>query len=388
MTIFTGTTEAGERVAYRDGKRWLWLWMKLLFLIPFSAGLLYLATGNALATLIPFLWVFGAVPLIDRIMGEDEHNPPEAVVPAMSADRFYMWVPIAAIPLHYLLFIGAAWLVASHDLPWWSVLAIVLGIGTMSGNAITIGHELGHKQERFYRTMAKLSLGVVGYGHFCIEHNRGHHVKVATPEDCSSARMGETVFAFALRDIPGALKGAIAHESLRLRNRGKSFWHPENEILQSWAITLAVALVLVAWLGLAVVPFIIAHHFIAWYGLTQVNYIEHYGLKRRMLPNGRYEPCQPHHSWNTNHIFSNLMQIHLQRHSDHHANPQRPYQALRNFEKLPRLPSGYPGCLGLANIPPLWFRIMDKRVMAWAGGDLDNVNIDPAAEDRLRAKWG
>ena len=262
-------------------------------------------------------------------------------------------------------------------------LAIVVGIGTMSGNAITIGHELGHKAERGYRRAAQLALGVVGYGHFSIEHNRGHHVKVATPEDCSSGRLGETVWAFAARDITGALKGAVAQESLRLQNRGKGFWSLENEILQSWAVTGLVAAALVIWLGWAALPLILAHHFTAWYALSQVNYIEHYGLKRARRANGKYEPCQPHHSWNTNHIFSNLMQINLQRHSDHHAHPQRPYQALRDYERLPRLPSGYPGCLVLANCPPLWFRVMDPRVMAWAGewgdGSLDSVNTGAEA---------
>ena len=224
MTLFTGTDDDGSAVSYRDGKRFLWLTMMVLFAVPFGAGALYLVTGNALATLIPFLWVFAAIPTLDALLGEDPHNPPEAVVPAMSADPWYMRVAMAAIPLHYALFIGATWLVTTQALPWWSVLAIVVGIGTMSGNAITIGHELGHKAERGYRRAAQLALGVVGYGHFSIEHNRGHHVKVATPEDCSSGRLGETVWAFAARDITGALKGAVAQESLRLQNRGKGFW--------------------------------------------------------------------------------------------------------------------------------------------------------------------
>ena len=173
----------------------------------------------------------------------------------------------------------------------------------------------------------------------------------------------------------------------RLKRKALPLFHWQNEILQVYVLTAAIAAALVIWLGWAVLPFILAHHFVGWYALTQVNYIEHYGLLRQKLASGRYEPCQPHHSWNTNHIVSNIIQIHLQRHSDHHANPMRPYQALRNFDDLPRLPSGYPGCLGLATIPPLWFRVMDPKVMGWADGDISKVNTCPRARKRLEAKY-
>jgi len=122
-------------------------------------------------------------------------------------------------------------------------------------------------------------------------------------------------------------------------------------------------------------PFIVAHHFLGWYALTQANYVEHYGLLRERLPNGRYQAVEPRHSWNTNHIVSNLMTFHLQRHSDHHANPMRPYQSLRDFDDIPRLPNGYTGMFGLAAVPPLWFRVMDPKTLAWAGGDIGKLNV-------------
>jgi alkane 1-monooxygenase len=138
---------------------------------------------------------------------------------------------------------------------------------------------------------------------------------------------------------------------------------------------------LIAAFGWKVLPFILAHHFLGWYALTQANYVEHYGLLREKLPNGRYQPVEPRHSWNTNHIVSNLMTFHLQRHSDHHANPMRPYQSLRDFADIPRLPNGYTGMFALAAIPPLWFRVMDPRALAWAGGDVGKLNRgeDPPA---------
>ena len=153
----------------------------------------------------------------------------------------------------------------------------------------------------------------------------------------------------------------------------------DNEILQGFALTLVVAAALIALFGWKVTPIIVAHHFLGWYALTQANYVEHYGLLREKLPNGRYQPVEPRHSWNTNHIVSNLMTLHLQRHSDHHANPMRPYQSLRDFDDIPRLPNGYTGMFGLAAIPPLWFRVMDPKTLAWAGGDISKLNMRDSA---------
>ncbi len=155
----------------------------------------------------------------------------------------------------------------------------------------------------------------------------------------------------------------------------------------SWSLTLAVGAALIAKFGWVLLPFLIIHHVYAWYGLTQANYVEHYGLLRQKMPNGRYEACKPRHSWNTNHIFSNLLTFHLQRHSDHHANALRPYQTLRDFEELPRLPSGYPGSFGLAAFPSHWFKVMDPKLMHWAGGDISKLNVDPDARERLYAKF-
>jgi alkane 1-monooxygenase len=132
------------------------------------------------------------------------------------------------------------------------------------------------------------------------------------------------------------------------------------------------------------------HHLLAWWGLTSANYVEHYGLLRRKDADGKYERCQPHHSWNSNHIYSNIVLFHLQRHSDHHANPLRRYQSLRHFDNLPELPNGYFGVYVLAYIPSLWFRVMDRRLLALpeVNHDLDRVNIDPDARAGLFLKYG
>ena len=386
---FTGQTQNGEAVTYVDGKRHLYVLSVIWPMIPtLSVAAFVLSGNNLLTTLMPVVFIFVVVPIMDAIFGEDMNNPPEEVVGDMSKDQYYRLLVISTVPLFWLGFLSTAWLVGTHDLPWWSILALVIGAGTTNGSSLTTGHELGHKQSSVDRFFAKLACAVCGYAHFCIEHNRGHHVWVSTPEDPASSRMGESIYHFASRELPGTFVRGWEQEKLRLSKRGKGFWSVENDILQGYAITISVAIALVAWLGWEVLPFIIAHHFVGWYGLTQANYVEHYGLLRQKLPNGRYEAVQPRHSWNTNHIFSNLITFHLQRHSDHHANALRPYQALRDFPNLPRLPSGYPGMYLLAAIPPLWYRVMDPKVVAWAGGDLSKVNMHASAADRIRLTYG
>ncbi len=386
---FTGRTDDGRPVTFVDGKRYLYVLSLFLPLVPPLAVAAYLFGGHdVLWTLVPLLFVFGLVPLADKILGEDTNNPPDEVIDEMAADNYYRVLLILSVPLFWLSFLSGAYLVGTQDLPWWSMLALSVGVGVVNGACLTTGHELGHKHSPIDRFFAKLACAVCGYGHFCIEHNRGHHVWVSTPEDPASSRMGETIYAFAWRELPGTFRRGWEQEALRMSKRGESVWSLENDILQGYAITFAVAAVLVATFGWIVLPFIVVHHFMGWYGLTQANYVEHYGLLRQKRDNGRYEPVQPRHSWNTNHIFSNLITFHLQRHSDHHANPQRPYQALRDFADLPRLPSGYPGMYALASIPPLWFAVMDKKVMAWAGGDLSKVNVHKPARARLERTYG
>ena len=375
--IFVARTESGETVEYRDTKRWLWILSVLSPAVPMAAVYFMLDSGNPLWAMAPLIFYYVAVPLLDALFGEDNDNPPDAVIEALASDNYYRVLLFLSIPVFYGSFLASMYAAMQASTPWWAMLALAWSAGVASGAGITVGHELGHKPNRLDQWGAKAILALTGYGHFPIEHNRGHHVMVATPEDPASARLGESVYRFALREIPGAAQRAIALERERLARKGLPFWHWRNDILQSGAITLVIAVVLTAWLGPMVLLLLAIHHLVGWLQLTFANYVEHYGLLREKRPDGRYMPCEPRHSWNTNHIVSNLMLFHLQRHSDHHANPLRPYQTLRNFDDLPRLPSGYPGCYVLAVMPPAWFHVMDPKVLAWAGGDLSRTNHVP-----------
>jgi alkane 1-monooxygenase len=202
--------------------------------------------------------------------------------------------------------------------------------------------------------------------------------------------MGESIYKFSLREIPGAFFEAWSLEKDRLARRGKSVWSTNNQILHSFALSALLTIGLIAVFGWIVLPFIVLHNAFAWWQLTSANYVEHYGLLRQKDSAGKYERCQPHHSWNSNHIYSNLVLLHLERHSDHHSHPTRRYQSLRHYDNLPSLPTGYFGAYLLAYVPKFWFRVMDKRLLALpqVRGDLDLVNVDPAARPALFLEYG
>ncbi len=355
--------------------------------LPLAGIALAEATGLRLLLAMPFIAVYLVIPLLDAWIGADPANPGEASFAALEDDRFYRLLTYVAVPLHYaVLALGMAW-VALGSRTIGEALLVTLALGLTGGLAINLGHELGHKPSRLERRLARLALAVTGYGHFRVEHNLGHHAAVATPEDHASARMGESVYRFARREIPGGLRRGWRLEAERLARRGLPAWSPRNEILQSWAVTVLFQGALVAWLGLALLPWLLLHNACAWFQLTLVNYIEHYGLLRRLGPDGRREPCRPRHSWNSNHVVSNLLLFHLQRHADHHAHAERRYQCLRHFPEAPQLPTGYMGMTMLAWLPWLFFRVMDPRLVELAGGDFGNINVDPARAAGLAARY-
>ena len=373
---------------YRDRKRYAWLLSLLIPTTVLVGPALMLLTGQAWALWLPVVFFYTVVPLLDYVLGEDRSNPPESAVPALDADTYYRWITYLLAPVLWLSFIFSAWFATHTPLPLHGWVALVLICGSVGGFCINLGHELGHKNTALERALAKIVLAPSGYGHFYVEHNRGHHRDVATPADPASSRMGESIYRFVLREMLGAARRAWVLERTRLQQAGLPVlsWH--NHIVQPALLTLALWSALVLWLGWTVLPFLLVASFWANFQLTSANYIEHYGLLRQQRANGSYEPCQPHHSWNSNHIFSNWIVFHLQRHSDHHAHPLRRYQSLRHFENLPTLPSGYFGMFLVAYVPPLWRYVMDERLLRTAGRDASRLNLDPRQREALIARYG
>lgn len=373
---------------WRDGKRWLWLLSPALPLVGLGLLLVAYATGEAaLYWAFPFIF-YVVVPALDWLIGADPVNAPEAAVPQLVADRYYRYIVYAYIPSQYLVTIGGAWLWVHGGLVWWQLLGLTVSVGMINGIGINTAHELGHKTGTLERWLAKLTLAPVAYGHFFVEHNKGHHKNVATPHDPASAKMGETFWEFLPRTVIGSLRSAWNIEKVRLERKGRRVCSLQNENLQAWSLSLLLFVALGACIGWAALPFLLIQ---AAYGaslLEVVNYLEHYGLLRGFdAKSGRYERCQPHHSWNSNHIITNLVLYQLQRHSDHHANPTRHYQALRHFDNTPQLPSGYAAMVLVAYLPPLWFALMDRRVVAHHQGDLRRANLLPRKRKQLLRRW-
>ena len=379
---------APPALLYRDPKRYAWLLSLVVPCAVVVGPFLTMATGDPRTLWIQVLFFYLGVPLLDYFLGEDTSNPQESAVPQLEADRYYRWITYLLVPILWMSFVFCAWFVARHDVPVHGLIAMVLIAGSTGGFCINLGHEMGHKNTALERWLTKVILAPTGYGHFSIEHNRGHHRDVATPADPASSRMGESIYRFVLREMPGAFRRAWTLETDRLRRDQLPVWSLHNEILQPALMTLLLWSALIAWLGWGIVAFLVAASFWANFQLTSANYIEHYGLLRQERAPGKYEVCQPHHSWNSNHTFSNWALFHLQRHSDHHAHPLRRYQSLRNFEGVPRLPNGYFGMFLIAYVPPLWRYVMDERLLAVVGRDTSRINLEPSKRAALIRRYG
>jgi alkane 1-monooxygenase len=373
---------------WRDPKRYLWLLGLFVPTLPFLAWGLVELTGLGVFWFYgPFL-VFAIFPLADLLVGMDAQNPPDSAIKWLEQDRYYRWCTYLYIPIQYGGLIFACWLWTSGKLSTVDDIGLALTVSMVSGIAINTAHELGHKRASLERWLSKVALAQSGYGHFFIEHNRGHHVRVATPEDPASSRLGESFYAFLPRTVAGSLHSSWELERTRLARMDRSPWTPHNDILNAWAMTVLLFAALALVFGPIVLPYLLLQAVLGFSLLEVVNYLEHYGLLRQHREDGRYERTRPEHSWNSNNVASNVLLYHLQRHSDHHANPIRRYQALRHVEDAPQLPTGYAGMIVLAAFPPLWRRVMDRRLLAHYGGEVTRANIAPRRRQRMLARYG
>jgi alkane 1-monooxygenase len=374
-------------ISYHDPKRYGWLLSIILPSAILSGGFLYETYRKPVLLWVPIAVFYVAIPIADILIGKDDSNPPATAVQQLESDLYYRVVAWVMVPFLWFTFIFSLRFAVMHHLPWWAWIPVIMGIGSAGGFCINVGHELGHKHDRIERVLTKFVLAPTCYGHFTIDHNRGHHNDVSTPEDPASARMGESINSFAMRELPGVWLRSWRLERERLERKGLSVFSWQNEILQPMAVTVLLWTALLAWLGWRALPFILASSFWANFQLTSANYVEHYGLLRQKLPNGRYEPCQPHHSWNSDHKLSNFALLHLQRHSDHHAWPTRSYQILRHFDDLPELPNGYFGMFLISYVPWIWFRVMDPLLVKAVAGDASRINFEPSKKAALIRKY-
>lgn len=309
---------------------------------------------------------FVAIPLVERFSAGSPANLPESGEDQRSQRRFFDLLLYLNVPILYGLLAYYGYLAAQGGRSLPEMVATVLNMGLIIGVCgINVGHELGHRADRLSRLAAWTLLLPAFYLHFYIEHNRGHHRWVATEKDPASARRGEMVYHFWWRSISGGWRHAWQLEADRLHNAGLPALHPHNLML---SFQIAQGLWLLLWyllLGPLGVALSLGAGLVGVLLLESINYIEHYGLRRQRLAGGQYEPVSPRHSWNSNHHLGRIFLYELTRHADHHYKASRKYQILRHFEESPQLPTGYPGAILLALVPPLWFARMDSAVDQW-----------------------
>ncbi|MFL6001996.1 MAG: fatty acid desaturase [Nocardioides sp.] len=384
-TVPTGSTEQ-----WRDKKRFLWLIGLVVPSLAFIGYGLWASTGFG-----GFLWIgpvviLVIVPAIDLLTGLDRSNPPDDVIEALEQDRYYRWITYLFLPIQYAALVWACWMITSGGLSVVDKVGLSLSIGVIAGIGINTAHELGHKKESHERWLSKIALAQSFYGHFYIEHNRGHHVRVATPEDPASSRVGESFYEFWPRTVVGSLRSAWRLEKRRYARKKQHPFRIGNDVLNAWLMSAVLWGAIVAAFGWGVAPYLVIQAVMGFSLLEVVNYMEHYGMLRQKVGVGerqRYERVDPSHSWNSNNIATNVLLYHLQRHSDHHANPTRRYQSLRDYEQSPVLPTGYAGMIVLSIVPAVWRRVMDPRVLAHVDGDLSRANLSPRKRDRILAAY-
>ena len=321
------------------------------YLTPFVLFLLAIIafSGHGIVCWLPLLYVFFVIPFVELLIRPDAKNLEQTEEELTKQNKLYDYILyLAVIIQYYVLYIFLNSL-QEYDLSVSDIAGRVIAMGLLCGIfGINVAHELGHRVNKLDRTLAKALLLTSLYMHFYIEHNKGHHKNVATPQDPSSAKLNQNVFAFWKQTIIGTYKSA---------------WHidaKEMSVFQMIQITF-LAVIYLIWGGAILGLFILAA-LIGALLLETVNYIEHYGLMRNKSEGANYERVQPHHSWNSNHVIGRLMLFELSRHSDHHYLASRKYQILRNIDNAPQMPTGYPGMILLSLCPPIWFKVMHGQM--------------------------
>lgn len=335
------------------------------YILPFvlfaGAWLSYHAVGIACWASILFSFLF--IPIAELFLPADEQNLSEEDELAAKNNSVYDLVLYIAFGLHLLCLYYFLDQVADPHITRLDRLGRILTAGLLAGIfGINLAHELGHRSNKLEQSMSKLLLSTSLYMHFFIEHNRGHHTHVSTPEDPSTAKYRQSIFAFFLQTIPGTYRSAWRINSKILGNQQLSFWSFQNEMLNFHVFQAGLLWGIYGIWGLATLGYFVASAFMGILLLEAVNYIEHYGLVRKLTSNERYGRVQPEHSWNSNHLLGRVLLFELSRHSDHHYSASRKYQILRHHAGAPQMPTGYPGMLILALIPPLYFAIMDRQM--------------------------
>jgi alkane 1-monooxygenase len=335
------------------------------YLSPF---IIYIASFHAFMVTgwqiwIPLIYAWFIIPVLELFIKPNPQNLSETEENLASADKTYDVLLYLVVVLQYAALVKFLYAMSTDQMTVLDIIGRVWVMGMLCGVfGINVGHELGHRNTVFERTLAKMLLLTAQYMHFYIEHNKGHHKRVATPDDPSSARYGEWVYTFYFRSIILSYLSAWKIAARDVRKKNQEVYSLHNEMIRFTMIQVAFVAIILMIFGWVVTLYYLAAAIIGILLLETVNYIEHYGLQRKILTEGKYERAMPEHSWNSDHVIGRLMLFELSRHSDHHYLASRKYQVLRHHDDAPQMPTGYPGMMLLSLLPPAWFYIMNKRI--------------------------
>ncbi|MFM9985025.1 MAG: alkane 1-monooxygenase [Flavobacteriales bacterium] len=335
----------------------------MAFVLPVATWISF--TSDGWYTFLPVVFGFLIVPILDALFRPDRKNIREAERELTRNDKVYDAIIYLTVPAQVFFSVFYLMHVGEDSLSGLEITGCTLSMGLMNGVfGINVAHELGHRNTLAEKWMSKVMLSTTLFLHFYIEHNRGHHRNVGTPDDPASARRGENLYAFWMRTVSGSFMSAWRIVAKERERKKQAIWSLGNEMIQYLVLELIIVAGVFYFFGLITGLLFLAAAVMGILLLETVNYIEHYGLSRKKINEHRYEDVNPIHSWNSDHVVGRLVLFELTRHSDHHFDPSKPYQILDSMPTSSQLPAGYPGMMLLSLLPPLWFRVMDPKLPA------------------------
>ena len=309
------------------------------------------------------LFAFVVIPFLELLLPIDEKNYDEEVVSERLTNKLFDVLLYLNVPIVYGTLLFCLYKITQTNLSLSEIIGMTISLGIILGaNGINVAHELGHRTSLFEKILGKTLLIPSHYTHFFIEHNHGHHLHVSTPEDPSTAAYNQNLYAFWFQTVTGTYKKAWKIQKKLNTNNNLSFFSLKNDMF--WFTIIQISYLSIIYILFGVNGFLLASFagIVGFLLLETINYIEHYGLKRNRLASGRFERVTEKHSWNSNHVLGRIILYELTRHSDHHYKSQKKYQILEYHDVSPQMPYGYPTSMVLSFFPPLWFKVMNKRV--------------------------
>lgn len=333
----------------------------LSFIIPI-VGVLGIYYGG-IFSYAALLFAFVLFPILELLLPIDKENYTEPEVKNRLKNKLFDVLLYLNVPIVYGSLVFTLYKISHVNLSLFEIIGMTISLGIILGsNGINVAHELGHREKLFERILGKILLIPSHYTHFFIEHNHGHHLDVSTPKDPSTAKYNQNLYAFWFQTVFGTYIKAWQIQKKLNQIENRSLFSLKNDMFWFTLIQISYLILLFFFFGSVGLVVALLAGIVGFLLLETINYIEHYGLKRNLLPSGRYERVSEKHSWNSNHVLGRIVLYELTRHSDHHYKSQKKYQILEYHDVSPQMPFGYPTSIVISFFPPLWFAIMNKRI--------------------------